>query len=466
MSGITVLYKERAAKELMYITNSNHMKKSLFLFFTLLFFISCGKEDDINPGENQKPGEGTYTAEKVFEETGCKPTEIEKILSLTLFTDSDGTKYLYGSKKKEEIESFWVAQFSSSGDQIWEIVKKDGNSESLAHNLQRANAEKLVVAYMTKEGFELKNGNPMFIDKEGKAETFHVDDNFFFSNVRFLSNYIFFYIDKKELYKYPHTTNLRTAQFDEDKNLVNLEENILLPNEYATMVDKDFYLILADSYIAKKHLNSTKTDQNWNFSFNLPVHESYEAKVSLDEDTLTLGYTLTYGTGEQELFTYKRSYETGKLFDEDDPDSPSKYVYLELGKEYIAPNNMSVTVHSIDIENPGKGTLYYTISYTESNKTADGMIQQCGFETFLPDYSLSDYQSGSFGKLNPGESDSKTYTFKALNNQPIYFFHYNHQDGHSSVPALRTSLKWKAPQLVLPAPVAKKQISLPGYSFH
>lgn len=84
------------------------------------------------PLEDMAPGY-IHTSENIFNLTGCRPTEAKDIKIYKLYKDQYSTKYLYGSKYKDGVESFWFSKYNSCREQQWGIVHKDPYLASYAY---------------------------------------------------------------------------------------------------------------------------------------------------------------------------------------------------------------------------------------------------------------------------------------------------------------------------------------------
>ena len=64
----------------------------LAMLFALSLLTSCGEDKDSIPTNHVT--EETITVEKIFSETGCKPTDVKTITTLHLYKNKDSTKYI------------------------------------------------------------------------------------------------------------------------------------------------------------------------------------------------------------------------------------------------------------------------------------------------------------------------------------------------------------------------------------
>ena len=109
--------------------------------------------------------------------------------------------------------------------------------------------------------------------------------------------------------------------------------------------------------------NTADITKTWKFYPQLPYYNSYSSHLSFEKDNIIASYDLTTVDGVVK-YTYKILYNTGRVIESNNPNDEDKFDYLDFGKEYLAPDNMTVTMNSIDIINNNQGTTYYKIDYT------------------------------------------------------------------------------------------------------
>ena len=116
--------------------------------------------------------------------------------------------------------------------------------------------------------------------------------------------------------------------------------------------------------------------------------------------------------------------------------------WCEIGREYVAPGGLTVTVNSIvRVEQPG--SVQYTVSYRLKNNTMDKKLDEGTFKLFLKEgEGINQY--GFFNALFPQGSLDRSYTFEIMKNQTPYCLEFNDQDGafFRGTPAQDT-LKWQ-----------------------
>ena len=139
---------------------------------------------------------------------------------------------------------------------------------------------------------------------------------------------------------------------------------------------------------------------------------------------------------------------------------PETYTFLEINKPYVSSDNeMTVTMNSIDVYEY-EGYFEYNITYTEENKTIKKVIEQGSFKIFYKD-SGSEPQFGFFNKLYPGESTTRSYTFKALKSKEPLLIEYGADLFFNDKPSSGT-LKWEIEPTPEPEPEPEKGTIIEG----
>lgn len=165
-----------------------------------------------------------------------------------------------------------------------------------------------------------------------------------------------------------------------------------------------------------------------------------EPSAQFDKDTVIANYKLKLADETEKTYTYKLSYTTGKEYANNVLDM---YTFLDLEKPYVAPDSMTVTLHSIEISNNNQGTMYYNISYTLQNKIKEKVITEGTFDALYSNLAKGAFQTGFFSTLYPGESINRTYTFKSISGTPYEIIQYKHNLTGSDADIIAKSLKWK-----------------------
>lgn len=278
----------------------------LAMLFTLSLLTSCGEDKDSIPTNHVT--EETITVEKIFSETGCKPTDVKNIKTLHLYKDKDSTKYLYGSKYKDEVESFWIAQYNSSGDQVWEVINKDTETSSNAYNPKQINNGNLVVSNVTKTSdYDIKKVSPVIISKNGKTNYINVFKNYYYTDLYPFDDFFFCDIDPMELAKLPYAKKW-CVQFSNDGEIINQAESMNIPDGKVLWTSDSTYINMNLSHITR---GSILDDPYWTYPINLPKYENCDMKISMKGDDINAIYYLS-SSDKKDTLTYKLSYATGK----------------------------------------------------------------------------------------------------------------------------------------------------------
>lgn len=283
------------------------MKKILFLLFIAIIITGCEKDEERAPVDSTTD-EKYFTAEKIFNKTGCKPTNIENLKTLHLYKDKDSTKYLYGSKYKDKVESFWVAQYNSSGDQVWEVIKKDTEASSHAYGPKQINNGSIVITNVTKIGdFDIKGATPVLLTTSGKANFINIFKNYYYTDIHPFDDFFFCDIDPTELAKLPNAKKW-CVQFSNDGKIINQAESMSIPDGKVLWTSDSTYINMNFSLITR---GSLLDGPYWTYPVNLPKHENCDMKISMEGDDINAIYYLT-SPEKNDTLTYKLSYTTGK----------------------------------------------------------------------------------------------------------------------------------------------------------
>ncbi|MDR7871372.1 MAG: copper amine oxidase N-terminal domain-containing protein [Tissierellaceae bacterium] len=127
----------------------------------------------------------------------------------------------------------------------------------------------------------------------------------------------------------------------------------------------------------------------------------------------------------------------------DKPENNNELLDLELNKEYILTNGLSVKITSIKKE-VDIGSIRYKISYTTKNVTSDKKIDESTFKLFFEDETYEN-QYGFFGSLFPNRSIDRTYIFEFLKSKKPTILEFG-SDFFSSSPEEET-LIWDLEKL-------------------
>lgn len=279
----------------------------IVMSFGLLFFIGCKEDLSDEPFESLSP------VEEIFRSTGCRPTDVEKIRQLDLYVDKDSTKYLYGSKVEDDVESFWVAQYNSSGDQVWEIIHKDTELSSHAYAPKQINNGNIVVGNVIKEGsypdVYIYGVSPVLITHEGKADYISVYRNYCYNNLYPFDDFFFCDIDPQEVL-HLNNPNIKRwcVQFSNDGKIMNQAESMNIPDGKVLWTSDSTYVNMNLSHIAR---GSLLREPDWTVPVSLPRYESCEMEIGIEGDVVNASYHLS-SSGKDTTLTYVLFYATGK----------------------------------------------------------------------------------------------------------------------------------------------------------
>jgi len=115
--------------------------------------------------------------------------------------------------------------------------------------------------------------------------------------------------------------------------------------------------------------------------------------------------------------------------------------WCEIGVPYRAVDGLTVTLDSFTIVEK-TGSYQYMITYTLKNENPDEAIDEGSFKMYYKHESGGLPQYGFFGKLFPGDTKTRSYTFEELKSKLFDVLEYHHDNFFSKEP-LEDSLKWK-----------------------
>lgn len=284
------------------------MKKLLFLLFIPLL-ISCGKNEE-SEITSSVIDTNAPNADKIFKETGCKPTDAENIIRCMLFTDKQDVKYLYGSKNRDGKECFWFAQFDSNGKQNWEIVNK-GTLSTYASMPQIINNGNIVVGNVSYTNILPSGLYPVLIEpKNGKYKQVTVRENYIYSDILVYDDFFLCIVSQKELDLNPNALEWY-AQINNDGGVMYQGECMNIPSAKSLFINESLFINMTSTKIAKESIKCSDPTF-WEYPVNLPKDAKYEMELSLSGDEINAIYNVTLANGEQQIMKYKLSCTTGK----------------------------------------------------------------------------------------------------------------------------------------------------------
>lgn len=292
---------------------TRHFTTTFFICLCLLLS-GCGEEIDESPVDNTEDT-NTAMAEQIYDQTGCRPSDVSKIKQLRLFKDSNGNKYLYGSKDKDETESFWFAKYDSSGSEIWEIIHKDNSFKSHAYNPVELKNGNIVIANVVMESLtDPIIVSPVIVDKDGNTNYLKVfNDNYIYSDVDVYDDFFFTTVSRQEMELNKNAAN-RAAQIDNEGKVIRLfpggTDQLHIPQK------DDKYIWLSDStYVSmnlKSVINSSIFGTLWERAVNIPSHEYCEMNLSKTDTTFVASYLLKYTDGSKDTIVYNLYKDSGE----------------------------------------------------------------------------------------------------------------------------------------------------------
>ena len=194
-----------------------------------------------------------------------------------------------------------------------------------------------------------------------------------------------------------------------------------------------------------------------------PLGVSFNASGSYDSDGSVTSYVWNFGdggsgTGATASHTYNSAGTyTAQLtvMDNDggndsvtqtiqvsppSPPSTQHTANCQTGTAYLANDGLTVTLHSCVVVEKS-GSYEYTIDYTLTNNTPDQAIDEGSFKMYYKNETGGLPQYGFFGKLFPGDTLDRAYTFEELKAKPFDLLEYAH-DNFFSLSPLENSLRW------------------------
>lgn len=294
------------------------MKKILCAISVMVLLLCACSEDEKDKVPGDKVTE-ELSVEEVYEKTGCKPTNVKDIKTYKLYTDENGTKYLYGSKYKDGEESFWFAQYNSSGEQQWEIVHKDNQFSSEAYDPIKIGNGSIVVNNVTKkDAFTVCGSSPVIIDKDGKANYIHVfDDKYVYTDVAVYDDFFFTMISSEEIIRNPNAIN-RAAQISNSGGILRLfpkgTEQMVLPkkDEKFIWASDSTYTTISVNNVQQYYIIGSQNSPVWTFTSNLPKYKSCDMELAVKDTVLIASYYLEYTNGDKDTICYNISPNTGE----------------------------------------------------------------------------------------------------------------------------------------------------------
>lgn len=394
------------------------MKKHILVL--LVFLASCSQDDTV-PEELYNPDEA-YARERyeaILELTGCKVEDAETVEKLFVYDDSSDGKYLYGSKKKEKRELFWISKYDDRGNSLWDIVLPtpeialDKNEiESWAYSLKELSNGNLVFFQIMGANIMAYESRVLIINPYDGGTIANIDiEHSLFTNIHLLKEGFLVYSEERERALSPNASD-KIYYISNDGELIPTGKDIQLVPALEDILLTDFLFIVnnPNSLLLQNIYGELiwKTDsEKWNYS--------------IKGNDLTINYN--NATIQDYVIIDMKSFEviidTGVL-----PIPESSLSFMEIGKQYKLSNGLSIVLNSVESSNNEGGTLYYDVDYTLINETEKDIINEGRFALLYKDKRGAIYQNGIFGSLYPGESVNRFYQFKVLEVEPVNIITY------------------------------------------
>ena len=136
----------------------------------------------------------------------------------------------------------------------------------------------------------------------------------------------------------------------------------------------------------------------------------------------------------------------------------SSLAQIQIGTFYVGNDGLSVRVNSLAVSETS-ATYRYSLSYTLENRTSDKAIDEGSFKAYFRNTTGGTPQYGSFGRLFPGNTLTRSYQWEELKSGPFGIIAYHSSQFFSDTPPTG-ALQWLVtiPGLPdLPAPTISAQ---------
>lgn len=287
----------------------------------ILFIVSgCGKEEEVSPIEI---ADETKIEEEIFELTGCRPVDAETIDAFQVFQDKAGSKYLYGSKKKNDKSCFWFSKYDSDGESIWDVVHEDAKWSSWGYKPVELFNGNIVIGNEVGNSYsQLYNRSLAVFKADGNAKFLELRDGFFYSDVLTYEDFFFTTLDAATAAVNPSATG-DTYQISNQGDIIRYfprEMDWLLPQENYIWLSDSIFVTIGQEKISSINLNKAKDTyheheyEEWHVDVKLPPYKSCDMSIELDGATLVASYFLVYEDLKQDTIVYRLYPSTGEPF--------------------------------------------------------------------------------------------------------------------------------------------------------
>jgi hypothetical protein len=291
------------------------MKK--IILFSLLFslFLGCEKVDVIdNPKEEPSTSvddQRKQMEEDIYKETGCRPKDVDKIKMYRLF-ETEGYKYLYGSKEINNKESLWVSKYNQQGDYIWEKSLSDPDYKSHAIFPFVLSNDNIVFAYARMyDDFEAIKSTPVIVDvNSGEITQVKTKEIYFFDQVFAFSDFFFCTLSDSQKNLIPIKGDF-SIQVSNNGDVINEKNITTIPTDYTIWKDNKNFVSISNRKISRGNIFKTEDPSLWSFYPDTPSGEPVSTSAYFDEDTVVVKFKYSI-SNEEEEYEYKFSYIDGK----------------------------------------------------------------------------------------------------------------------------------------------------------
>lgn len=296
----------------------NTFFRATILLITIIL-CSCSKNDPPSNTDLREDDYYEHRYDQIYESTGCKVINAETILVLnSVFVDSSGFKYLYGSRSSGDNNSvFWVSKYASNGNLIWE-TNKTPNNEKYTRALwpkELSNGNIVIACVVDKGSDRISSGSKgmfptILSEADGSASFIEVVDGYFYSYTNVYDKFFICGISNDEIDK--NTNAIKWfSQISNNGDVLLSTSEMRKTNESTIFLSNDEFINAEEQYIERAFLDGIKSSK-WRRDISLPKHKSYKQKLSLIDGALSVTYNLILLDDKDQEISYIIDMETGK----------------------------------------------------------------------------------------------------------------------------------------------------------